>query len=316
MSRRSIHLPNLVSICEPFELRSNRHCRTVTTACRKWALDNLVFSQDEQDTLQGLQIGLLAALCYPTCDLAQLQLIARFFLVLLHWTDVPSTSVCAQAEPAFQTIWTQVIRASTEHWQTRFQRHLRAFREAQLRVAADNQAGTVPSLKEYMAFRRDSSGVQMGFDLIEYAEGLCMSDEAYAMPVIQQLRKDAGDIVSYASDIASCIRKLIKGDKHNLIAVLMAEKHVTLQGALDAAGDLMKTAVDHFLVNERLLPRCKSGAEVEADVRRYVQGLRDAIAGVVHWVYETERFFGQNGEEVRTFGWVFLPSELREPPST
>jgi hypothetical protein len=45
-------------------------------------------------------------------------------------------------------------------------------------------------------------------------------------------------------------------------------------------------------------------AELE-DVKRYVQALKDCIAGSMHWVYETELFFGKKGGEVRSFGWVF-----------
>ena len=41
------------------------------------------------------------------------------------------------------------------------------------------------------------------------------------------------------------------------------------------------------------------------DVDRYIQALKDCIAGSVHWVYETELFFGKKGGEVRSFGWVF-----------
>lgn len=41
---------------------------------------------------------------------------------------------------------------------------------------------------------------------------------------------------------------------------------------------------------------------------RYIQALKDYIVGSVHWGYETELYFGQKGDEVRSFGWVFLAS--------
>jgi hypothetical protein len=46
--------------------------------------------------------------------------------------------------------------------------------------------------------------------------------------------------------------------------------------------------------------------EIFDNVRLYVQGLRDCVVGSINWAYETELYFGQKGEEVRAFGWVFL----------
>lgn len=34
--------------------------------------------------------------------------------------------------------------------------------------------------------------------------------------------------------------------------------------------------------------------------------MRDCIAGFIHWVYEGERYFGKQYEEVAKFGWVFM----------
>ncbi|KAF4565373.1 hypothetical protein EYR40_002624 [Pleurotus pulmonarius] len=47
--------------------------------------------------------------------------------------------------------------------------------------------------------------------------------------------------------------------------------------------------------------------EVRDDVRSYVNGLRDCVVGYIHWLYETEIYFGQLGDEVRATGWTFLP---------
>lgn len=47
-----------------------------------------------------------------------------------------------------------------------------------------------------------------------------------------------------------------------------------------------------------------SKAKLE-EVKRYIQALKDCIAGSMYWIYETELFFGKKGGEVRSFGWVF-----------
>lgn len=48
-----------------------------------------------------------------------------------------------------------------------------------------------------------------------------------------------------------------------------------------------------------------------SDVTSYVQALRDCIVGTINWAYETELYFGKKGEEIRTFGWIFLDENLR-----
>ena len=49
------------------------------------------------------------------------------------------------------------------------------------------------------------------------------------------------------------------------------------------------------------------------DVKRYIQALKDCIAGSIHWAYETELFFGKKGGEVRSFGWVFAHMKYMDP---
>jgi hypothetical protein len=116
------------------------------------------------------------------------------------------------------------------------------------------------------------------------------------------------------------------GNQHNLVAILMAEDGLTVQGAVHLAANYVKQAVENFLTLERhlsnqstsvalcswswsalgqLSPCWENGAPKGRDVDRYVQGLRDFIAGSVNWLYETQLFFGDRGEQVRMFGWVF-----------
>jgi hypothetical protein len=58
-------------------------------------------------------------------------------------------------------------------------------------------------------------------------------------------------------------------------------------------------------------PQHERGDEPLDDVSSYVQALRDCVAGTINWVYETELYFGKKGDEIRTFGWVFLSQNLQ-----
>ncbi|EPS98508.1 hypothetical protein FOMPIDRAFT_1051539 [Fomitopsis schrenkii] len=83
--------------------------------------------------------------------------------------------------------------------------------------------------------------------------GLHIPEDVYAHPVLRQLRKNACDIMVWSLDIAGIARQQATSDRHNLVLVLMAERRLTLQSAVTAAGALVKKTVGVFLENERLL---------------------------------------------------------------
>jgi hypothetical protein len=70
-------------------------------------------------------------------------------------------------------------------------------------------------------------------------------------------------------------------------------------------GTLVKQSVDAFLATDCQVAAC---AVMDDNTRRDERGLRDCIAGSVNWLYETERYLGTKGNEVRAFGWVFAPA--------
>jgi hypothetical protein len=113
----------------------------------------------------------------------------------------------------------------------------------------------------------------------------------------------------------------------------MFHKNLSIQGAMNLSGNMIKDAFASFCSTENsilnsLEPRSSlnlpilswvwtsfapdsvsSPEEAEAiseSVRRYIRALKDCIVGTVHWAYETELFFGKKGGEIRTFGWVFV----------
>lgn len=135
-------------------------------------------------------------------------------------------------------------------------------------------------------------------------------------------------------DVASHQFDLAKGNKHNIVAILMHHKNLSLQGAVNLAGTMIKDAFATFCLLERSLsenvdPKSTIGLpvlswvwtslassgnsssetvshETLTTVRDYITRLKDCIVGTLNWLYETELYFGNKGSEIRTFGWVFV----------
>lgn len=100
-----------------------------------------------------------------------------------------------------------------------------------------------------------------------------------------------------SQDIFSYNVEQSKGDTHNMIPVVMHEEGLDLQSAVDFVGALCKQSIDRFVDCRANLPSW--GPEIDRQVAVYVEGLADWIVGSLHWSFESERYFGKSGLEVK-----------------
>jgi len=82
-----------------------------------------------------------------------------------------------------------------------------------------------------------------------------------------------------------------------MIPVVMHQYGLELQPAVDFVGEMCKRSIDRFVEAQKALPSW--GEKIDKDVQVYVQGLADWIVGSLHWSFETERYFGKKGMEVK-----------------
>ncbi|KAG0696610.1 isoprenoid synthase domain-containing protein [Suillus ampliporus] len=295
----SVQLPDLISSCTAFELRANRHCRSVSQASETWLRDVGLRLE-----WRGIKVGLWAALCYPGADLTQLRLTADFLSLLVFSQEHDD---CGDENKVFDLISDRLSRVAYKSpaWYMRFHRSMRAYHDARQRLL---DYTCIPDLETYIELRRDASGFRMMFHLIEYAGGLNVPERASSHPILKQLADQACNIMAWSEDTVSCAKGVTASSRPNLVTVLMKERKCSFGSALAYAGTLVKQSAEAFLASEREFAASVDPAmNVNDDTRRYVRGLRDCIAGTVNWLYETERYLGTKGNEVRAFGWVFVP---------
>ena len=207
------------------------------------------------------------------------------------------------------------------------------FFQAIQQQALDRTNGTIPDLESYIALRRDTSGCKSSWVLIEYAHHLNIPDDVMDHPVIRSLGEATNDLVTWSNvsslrpvppplltrclfanqivqDIFSYDVEQSKGHTHNMIDVIMHEQGLDLQDAVNAVGEYCKRAIDRFVRERDNIPSW--GPAIDADVRTYVDGLADWIVGSLHWSFETERYFGKAGKQVKATRLVTLrPKTLR-----
>lgn len=98
----SFQLPDLLRECQDIPLRTNRHCYSVTQASEKWLLGQdttvcrntaipaaviSILSRDECARLKGMKVGLLSALCFPTCDASQLRVVTDLWTLIMYTNE-------------------------------------------------------------------------------------------------------------------------------------------------------------------------------------------------------------------------------------
>lgn len=82
-----------------------------------------------------------------------------------------------------------------------------------------------------------------------------------------------------------------------MIVVVMKQEGLDLQSAVDFVGELCQQSIDRFVEERANLPSW--GSEIDRQVDIYVDGLADWIVGSLHWSFESERYFGKTGLEVK-----------------
>ncbi|KAG2139215.1 isoprenoid synthase domain-containing protein [Suillus clintonianus] len=150
----------------------------------------------------------------------------------------------------------------------------------------DNRAkGHVNDIESYIELRRDLSGCKACFSLIKFVSGIDLPDEVVSDPVIMALEEATNNFVSWSNDIVSYNMQQSHRSTHNLVAVLMVDQGLDLQGAVDYCGWLCNISLQRFEENLAMLPSW--GDVVDKQVATYVRGLQSWITGSLHWTFES-----------------------------
>lgn len=91
-----------------------------------------------------------------------------------------------------------------------------------------------------------------------------------------------------------------------MIPVVMVQEGLDLQSAIDFVGRMCEQSINRFVADRANLPSW--GPEIDRQVAIYVDGLADWIVGSLHWSFESERYFGKAGLEVKSTRAVKLLS--------
>ncbi|KAI0763056.1 terpenoid synthase [Trametes elegans] len=314
-----ILFPDLITPCA-YPLRCNPHCEAASEESKAWLMSGCKLSAKKRDAFHGLKGGLLTAFCYPTAEYDRFRACCDWINYLFHldnicdeMDDAATVSTAGEILGALrdphgfrpasavgrltQSFWARLSADASPGAQRRFVETFELFFRAVAQQARDRESGNIPDVESYIAMRRDTSGCKPCWALIEYANDLDLPDWVMEHPCIRGLEEAANDIVTWSNDIFSYNVEQANGDTHNLIVVVQHQEKLDLQSAVDYVGELCLGCFDRFDTLQRALPSW--GPELDAQVQAYVAGLGDWMISNLVWSFETERYFGAAGPQVR-----------------
>ncbi|KAI1794414.1 terpenoid synthase [Ganoderma leucocontextum] len=311
--------PDLITPC-PYPLRVNPQCQLASTESKQWLLRGCRLKKKKRAAFHGLKGGLLTAMCYPLAEYDELRVCCDWINYLFHLDNIcdemddrttvstASEIIGALRDPhgfrassavgrLTQSFWGRMIATASQGAQKRFIETFELFFHAVTQQAKDRASGNIPDLESYIAMRRDTSGCKPCWALIEYANNLDLPDFVMEHPIVLALGEAANDLVTWSNDIFSYNVEQSNGDTHNMIVVVQYQERFELQEAVDYVGDLCLGCIDRFEALRAALPSW--GPEIDEQLQVYIDGLGDWMIGNLVWSFETERYFGKEGRQVR-----------------
>jgi 5-epi-alpha-selinene synthase len=95
-------------------------------------------------------------------------------------------------------------------------------------------------------------------------------------------------MLSHGQTIFFFAKEIKEGNNFNLVTVLQREYQISLQEAFDHAAELHNTEVQLFIDLSTQIP--PFGTDIDANLERYLLGLRFWIRASLDWSIETGRY--------------------------
>ncbi|KAL1938232.1 hypothetical protein VTO73DRAFT_11876 [Trametes versicolor] len=219
--------------------------------------------------------------------------------------------------------WVHACVNSTASGRARFEDAWARYVGAVVGQAEDRDAGRLRTTEEYLELRRFTIGTRPCYALAMLKVDLPL--EVSELPILRNLSDYITDIVFLDNvwhqlsatlalltyrpqDLVSYPKEFAVGDlMHNIITLVMNEKHLDLDAAVAWLAAEHAKRVDGFLA---LLPEASSlsfdSNQVNQALSCYLDHVINWARGCGCWYFECGRYFGEDGLKVATEGIVEL----------
>lgn len=317
----------------PFPSAINQYAEAAGKHSLKWVRSfNLVIDESAYQSLRATKFHVLAARCYPNACLEALEVVCDY----LVWIFIADDQF-EEAGPRKQTELLQELHArlldilkgaeltdfdtsvqialrdirlrlqqlphATSELMLRFVENMTAYFEGVLCEVLNHLQGSVPDLATYMKLRSFTSAVFIYCDLIQIVDRIALPPEVIEHPTVKRLKLATNNVSTWANDIFSLQKEVGEGQTHNLVVVLQHEYQISVQEAVERAAEIHDAEVRTFIELSAQLP--SFGAQIDAELQRYISGLCSWMRGCLDWYLETGRYcLTETGEILEIRDWT------------
>ncbi|KAL7791176.1 isoprenoid synthase domain-containing protein [Trichoderma afarasin] len=281
----------------------------VEEECLKWSASFTAFDQETQCLIHekgklkqirsGCELMHLFFMFDEYSDKASPEEVLYQAQVMIDTLKSPETP-----RPKGEWIGGEIIRqfllhlpsTATETFRARFGATWIQYVHSVVQQAQFRSESRILDLEDFLAVRRHTSGAPSTIAFYEMNSDI--PDDIREHPVIRELEVLAVDLIVIANDILSYNKEQAIGDdEHNIVTILMSQYNLDVQQGIDMAGDLADEKMDRFYYLYPQVPRYVGPVDLE--VQTLVDGMAQCVSGVFHWSYESQRYFGKRGMEIK-----------------
>jgi len=184
-----------------------------------------------------------------------------------------------------------------------------------IKEAEDRENRRVRTVDDYLQLRRETFAAQASISFLSF--GLELPEEVLLHPVMQNLTQASMDILCIINvslkfdrtskltdifvfqDMHSYPIELSRGIAfHNIITSIIHEHHLDVPAAMKWLEEFGRQRIATFLNGIKELPSWRP--EINGKVRKYIDDIGHLVQGTDAWSYESERYWGRKGKEIRT----------------
>jgi 5-epi-alpha-selinene synthase len=299
----------------PFPPQINPNVDAIDRRMQDWIQQYELFSVDVCRQLPAARYAELVARAFPTASHAALELVTDWNVWLFARDDfLVETEIGAVPDQLvnFNTQLLEILHGreataadltlgqtladfcrrlrhmSNSARLTRFIQAVENHFQANVWEAVQYNLGHMPDLSTYRMMRPFTGAMYTELALIEIADQFELACATHQHPLIQSLNQLTCQVVCFANDLFSLTKEANAGETMNLVCILQHEHGLPLQEAVDRAAAIHNSEVRAFEIMEAQLPAC--GLTVDADVRRYIDGLHAWMRGNLDWSITSGRY--------------------------
>ncbi|KAL7796671.1 isoprenoid synthase domain-containing protein [Trichoderma ceciliae] len=294
----------------------------VEEECLRWSASFTAFDHETQCLVHEKgKLNLLAGMCFARMTKEQVrsgcELMHLFFMFDEYSDKASPDEVLYQAQimldalkspetprPKGEWVGGEIMRqfllhlpsTATETFRARFGATWIQYVDSVVKQAQYRSESRILDLEDFLAVRRHTSGAPSTIAFYEMNSDI--PDDIREHPIVRELEILAVDLIVIANDILSYNKEQAVGDdEHNIVTILMSQYNLSVQQAMDMAGDLADKKMDRFYFLYLQVPRYVGPVDLE--IQTFVDGMAQCVGGVLHWSYESQRYFGKRGMEIK-----------------